>query len=69
MRPVVGVAAPFLNTSRESIPSQYSFKFSDFSKYFLFSYIASAGLDRWLRLYIVEATHVINCSSPPEKHL
>ena len=73
MRPrgafLLEVAAPFLNTSGEGIPSQYSFKFSDSSKYFIFSCIASTGLDRWLQFHIVEATHVIDCSSSPEKHL
>jgi hypothetical protein len=34
---VMRVAAPFLNISRESIPSQYSSKFAVFSKYFIFS--------------------------------
>jgi DNA-binding NtrC family response regulator len=36
------VAAPFLNIPGEGIPSQYSFKFSDFSKCFIFSFIARA---------------------------
>lgn len=62
------VAAPFLNIPGEGIPSQYSFKFSDFSKCFIFSFIARASLDR-LQFHIVEATHVIDCSSSPEKHL
>ncbi len=66
---VVRVAVPFLNISGEGIPPQYSFKFSDFSKCFLFSCITSAGLDRWLLFHIVEATHVIDCSASPEKHL
>ncbi len=69
VRFVVRVAAPFLNTSGEGIPSQYSFKFSDFSKCFIFSLIARASLDQWLQFHIVEATHVIDCSSSPEKHL